>query len=70
MRANRNGPNLNERATRWVATYNNPPDDWDRMFPNERLLEKIAYAVVGREVAPTTNTPHLHIYIRLKQKEY
>lgn len=41
------------KAKRWVFTLNNPAEA-DTIDPS--LVE---YAIIGREVAPTTNTPHL-----------
>ena len=70
MRANRPRLEINERAVRWVATLNNPDDNWEEMFRDEEFLEKIAYCVVGAENAPTTGTRHLHIYLRFKEKQY
>lgn len=49
---------------RWYATVNNfTEEDIDSLsnLPHKEL-------VIGREEAPTTGTPHLHVYISLEKK--
>lgn len=50
------------RQRAFCITWNNYPDDWRTTF------DAIAttYWVVGKEVAPTTNTPHLQCFIMFK----
>ena len=66
----RAGENLNERATRWVGTINNPEENWIDEFKNENFQELVKYMVCGSEHAPTTGTLHVHFYIHFKQKIY
>lgn len=50
---------------RWYATINNyEAEDIDSLsnLPHKEL-------VIGKEEAPTTGTPHLHVYISLERKE-
>lgn len=45
----------------WVFTWNNYPDNWKDLFENTR--DKLAGYVVGKEIAPTTGTPHLQGWV-------
>jgi len=54
-------------ARNYCFTYNNYPDNLDDF--NLRLTEHCTYAIYGKEVAPTTLTPHLQGYLQLKKKE-
>jgi len=51
-------------AKNWVFTVNNYTDD------HERILRSMdyQYLLFGREVAPTTGTPHLQGYVQFKKK--
>lgn len=53
------------RRYRWYATINN--------FTEEDIesLKSVDHRelVVGKETAPSTGTPHLHVYIALHQKK-
>lgn len=51
---------------RWVFTANNPPEDWEEKAKSN---DAISYAFVGREVAPSTGTPHLQGYLELKARK-
>lgn len=76
-----NGPsdNVNERlslnppvcgrALRWLFVLNNYTDEEVRLL-NERLTtnEKVIYFVYGKEVAPSTGTPHLQGFIILNYR--
>lgn len=48
------------RCRAWCMTINNYTGD--EIFPEEG----VAYQIVGREVCPTTGTPHLQCYVRYK----
>lgn len=49
----------------WVFTINNPtPEDEAAVLALGSQSEKIKRLAVGREVAPTTGTPHLQGYVR------
>lgn len=52
-----------ERA--WVFTLNNYTDD--DILRLQSLEPKVKRMIVGREVAPTTGTPHLQGYIRFAE---
>lgn len=58
---------LAQPARNYILTYNNYPDDLT-IF-NEWCIENCDYALYGKEVAPTTGTPHLQGYFQLKKKE-
>lgn len=51
-----------KRVRRFCFTINNYTDDTTPVFDDK----KIAYLIFGKEVAPTTGTPHLQGYIELK----
>lgn len=55
------------KTQRWVFTANNPPADWEEKA--RTLSDKIVYAFVGREVAPTTGTPHLQGYFEFSGRK-
>ena len=52
------------RSRRFVFTYNNYPEEYNDDARLDSWLESIGakYIIVGREVAPSTNTPHLQGY--------
>lgn len=62
------------QARRWTFTWNNYPDEVKDKLGNvtkDKWLEyikklKCSYFVVGKEVAPTTGTPHLQGYMEFK----
>ena len=58
------------QSSRWCFTLNNYNDESQghicALFANEELVK---YAVYGREVAPSTNTPHLQGFV-VFQKRY
>lgn len=50
------------RKRGWCFTLNNyTPEDWQ--FAQESLPRSCVYVCVGKEVAPTTGTPHLQGYL-------
>lgn len=56
------------QSTRWCFTLNNPPDQWwqnsTRCLNDSTVAAKgIKYFVAGREVAPTTATPHAQGFV-------
>ena len=60
----------NTRATRWLFTLNNyTPQDLDYDVWLYLPQNDISYLVVGREIAPTTGTPHLQGYIRFGHRK-
>lgn len=55
-------------TTRWCFTLNNwTEEEWRTLQANLRFRAK--YAVVGKEVAPLTGTPHLQGFVILKTRE-
>ncbi len=48
-----------------TVTWNNYPEDWEEKLKGVDLIK---YAVVGKEVAPQTQTPHLQMYIQVRQQ--
>ncbi len=46
-----------------TVTWNNYPEDWEEKLKGVNLIK---YAVVGKEVAPQTQTPHLQMYIQVR----
>ena len=58
---------LNPRAKRWIGTIQNY--DEHVVIRLEDLLmdsDKIKYGCYGKEIAPTTGTPHLHFFIHFR----
>lgn len=53
------------RFRRWVGTWNNYTEDGVNILKNKLIGITKCY-ILGREVAPTTNTPHLQLYLELK----
>lgn len=56
------------RAQYWVFTWNNYPEDADDLLKHPPDAFKYSYLVYGREVAPTTGTPHLQGAIRFEER--
>lgn len=52
-------PNNNTRSRGWCFTHNN----YEEEHINFYMATLCKYVIVGKEVAPTTNTPHLQGYI-------
>lgn len=55
-------------ACRWVFTLNNYSQDDVRRAERWITAERCVYGVVGREVAASTDTPHLQGFLHLKNK--
>lgn len=53
-------PRAPVNARRWCFTWNNYPADHESIING---WPRVQYAVVGRETAPTTGTPHLQGYV-------
>lgn len=57
---------------KWVFTANNPCDDWEvkaKALKDKKDKPAISFAYIGREVAPTTNTPHLQGYFEFSLRK-
>lgn len=54
----------NTKYARYILTKNNP-GDWRPTF-----ADTMAFMAWGCETAPTTGTPHIHVYIRFKVRKY
>lgn len=53
----------------WLATLNNPTDEEKEALKARFEQPDIEYAIVGEEIAPTTGTPHLQIYVYFKTRK-
>lgn len=60
----------NSRGTRWFITMNNYNEEVINKIRSQVFKDICKYYILGFEEAPTTNTKHFHLYIRLKQKMY
>jgi len=56
-------PKDSDRAKAWCFTWNNAPDDWQVIFD-----DLFSYLVGGREIAPSTGTPHIQGYIEFTKR--
>lgn len=55
-----------QTAFHWVLTWANYPCNWKDFFEKVRpLIEKL---YIGEEICPTTGTPHLQGWLKLKKK--
>jgi len=60
------------QSKNWCVTWNNYPQDWKEKL--EKVLgardkqRLITYWIAGKEVAPTTGTPHLQMFIQLTKR--
>nr|ATP66713.1 Rep [Rodent circovirus] len=55
-------------AGRWMITVQNY--DENKLNEIREFCNQYAtYAVIGKEVAPTTGTPHLHVFLKTKQRQ-
>lgn len=55
------------KAKNYCFTYNNYPEDLSTL---DQLLEEHGnYAIYGKEICPTTGTPHLQGYLQLKKED-
>ncbi len=64
-----NDPRKKAKRTYWFGTLNNYDEDEVKNI----MLVRSVYCVFGKEIAPTTGTPHLHVVWRLGrggQKSY
>lgn len=59
-----------QRGTRWVLTWNNPPEDWFDVIKQHSEELGIVYFVGGQEIAPETGTPHIQGYMRLEKMKW
>jgi len=59
----------NNRSHSWFGTYNNYTEERYQEILTE-LQEKAVKWIICKEVAPTTGTPHLHMYARYKNARY
>ncbi len=54
-------------ASRWIFTHNNYSDSDLEIARNWITADNCLYGVVGKEIAETTNTPHLQGFVHLKR---
>lgn len=52
----------------WTGTLNNPTQE-ELTTLLGLTAQEAPELVVGEELAPTTGTPHVHIYVRLAQRK-
>ena len=64
------GSSTNPRAKHWCFTWNNYPDNYEKIFSQLNDQQFFAWAFYGVEVAPTTGTPHLQGMISFKGQVY
>ena len=57
----------NATASSWAMTWNNPETHCEDPEAAIRSMEHLLVAVVGKEVAPTTGTPHLQGFLRFRR---
>jgi len=55
------------KAIHWLFTWNNYPENWKDILDCALSAKVIGY-IYGKEIAPTTGTPHIQGYIELKEK--
>lgn len=55
------------RSRKWVFTLNNYTDE-DIKYFSESDLKTPLYCIIGKEVAPSTGTPHLQGFLEYKNK--
>lgn len=53
-------------ACKWCITWNNYPEDW--ISSMEPILKLCKGYVLGKEIAPTTGTPHIQGFLDFKTK--
>ena len=56
-------------SRRWVFTINNYTEEDIQKLQSSLTLDNCYFAVVGKEIAPTTKTPHLQGYAALKKNK-
>jgi len=54
----------------FAFTLNNPEADYEDMLIKMVDKLEVNYIIVGKEIAPTTGTPHLQGYVQLSKKKY
>lgn len=57
------------RSYSWVFTINNYEESHITTLESPKFLSIVTYMVYGREVAPTTGTPHIQGYVRFKNQK-
>lgn len=58
---------MSQRAVRWVFTLNNYTHNEEETI---QTLPDVEYMVYGREIAPSTRTPHLQGFVVFKGRKY
>lgn len=56
-------------CVQWNLTWNNYPANWMERIDEHYGSGMLRYVVAGEEVAPTTGTPHLQMYIQLTTRK-
>jgi len=60
------GPKRPTTSKRWCFTWNNYPENWLEIIGS--VVPKIDGYYMGREICPTTGTPHIQGYVEFKEK--
>jgi hypothetical protein len=60
----------NHQSKHWCFTVNNPTKANEEQIQSLSYKEGIEFIKYGREIAPTTGTPHLQGYAIVKKKKY
>ena len=56
-------------ALSWIFVWNNYPEDWKEILvPKFQDSTNVKGYIAGKEIAPTTGTPHLQGYVEFKEK--
>ena len=56
-------------ALSWIFTWNNYPEDWKSILvPGFQNNANVKGYIAGKEIAPTSGTPHLQGYLEFKDK--
>jgi len=56
-------------AKSWIFTWNNYPENWKEILvPGFQGSSNVTGYIAGKEVAPTTGTPHLQGYVEFREK--
>ena len=64
------GSSSNPRAKHWCFTWNNYPDNYEKIFSQLNDQQFFVWAFYGAEVAPTTGTKHLQGMLSFKGQIY
>lgn len=55
-----------QRSRRWIFTWNNYDNESQELLSNLVETKALTYVIYGKELAPTTGTPHLQGYLETR----